>query len=421
MDIPRNLSKRRRWMRRTAYGVLGVSILALITLGVSRLKPADPSVERSSVVIDRVKRGSMLRQVRGYGKLVPEEMQWIPAATEGRVERILVRPGTAVQADTVLLELSNPELEREVVDAEMAVKAAEADYTSLRVRLQKEALDQKAALATVQANHNQATLEAQLNEGLAKEGLISDLQLKVSQGKAQELATRYEIETQRLAINSEAVEAQLAAQAARVDQYRALARLKQDQRAALAVRAGTQGVVALLSAEVGQRVTPGSSLARVANPEHLKAEIKIPETQAKDIQIGQRAAIDTYNGVIEGHVVRIDPAVQGGTVTVDVSLDGTLPRGARPDLSVDGTIELERLENALYVGRPALGQETGLVGLFKLQDGGARASRVQVRLGRTSVTSVEVLEGLNEGDEVIVSDMSAWDIFDTVRLNETQF
>ncbi|HEY7679830.1 MAG TPA: HlyD family efflux transporter periplasmic adaptor subunit [Terriglobia bacterium] len=417
MDIPRQHSKWKRRVVRGGGAVVVVAALALITLGVSRLKPADPAVERASVVIDTVKRGSMLRQVRGYGKLVPEEMHWIPATTEGRVERILVQPGAVVRPDTVLLEMSNAELERDVATATMEVKAAEADYTSLRVRLEKEVLDQRAVMATVQSNHSQATLEAQLYEQLAKDGLISDLDLRISKSKAEELATRFDIEKKRVEISSEAVQAQLAAQTARVDQYRAMARLKQDQLASLHVRAGKAGVLALLPVEVGQQVTPGTNLARVANPERLKAEIKVPETQAKDVLIGQPAAVDTHNGVITGHVIRIDPAVQEGSVTVDVALDDALPKGARPDLSVDGTITLEHLEDILFVGRPAFGQEKSLVGLFKLENEGARASRIQVQLGRTSVNAVEVLEGLNEGDRVVISDMSAWDAFDHVRLN----
>ncbi len=368
-------------------------------------------------MIDSVKRGSLLRQVRGYGKLVPIEMNWIPATTEGRVERILVRPGAVVQPDTVLLEMSNAELERDVTTAEMVVKAAEADYTSLRVQLEKEILDQRAALATVQANHGQAMIEAQLNEELAQDGLIAALQLQLSKNKAQELTTRFEIEKKRLDISSEAVQAQLAAQVARVAQYRAMAQLKQDQKASLQVRAGMVGVLALLQVEVGQQVTVGTNLAKIADPERLKAEIKIPETQAKDIQIGQLARVDTHNGIISGHVVRIDPAVQGGSVTVDISLDELLPKGARPDLSVDGAIELEHLEDVLYVGRPVFSQEKSSFGLFRLGDEGKRASRVQVQFGRMSINSVEVLGGLNVGDQVILSDMSAWNDFDHVRLN----
>jgi HlyD family secretion protein len=397
-------------------GVL-FAFVGLITVGVSRLKPADPAVERASVVIDTVKRGSLLRQVRGYGKLVPEEMQWVPAVTQGRIERILARPGVQVGPDTVLLEMDNPELERDAATARMEVKAAEADYTSLRIRLEKEVLDQRAALAMVQSEHSKAQLETRLNEDLAAEGLISDRQLQLSRTTAEELTTRLEIEKERLEISGEAVEAQLAAQTARIDQLRAIAQLRERQLDALHVRAGTAGVLALLPVEVGQQVSPGTNLARIANAERLKAEIKIPETQVRDITIGQSAAVDTHNGVIEGRVVRIDPTVQEGSVTVDIALEGELPPGARPDLSVDGTIELERMEDIVYVGRPAFGQEKSKVGLYKLDPQNGRASRIQVQLGRTSVNAVEIVEGLNPGDQVIVSDMSAWDSFDHVRLN----
>lgn len=417
MDVPRTISPRRRMIRRILLGTAFVTVMGLISLGVSRLKPAEPSVPRATVVIDTVKRGPMLRQVRGYGKLVPQEMQWIPATTEGRIQRIVVLPGAAVEPDTVLLEMSNAELARDVVTSEMDIKAAEADYTSLRVLLEKEKLDQQAALATLKATHSQAILEARLNEELAQNGLISDLQLQLSKTKAEELTTRLEIENKRLEISKEAVEAQLAAQAARVDQYRAIAQLKKDQLEDLHVRAGTSGVLALLPVEVGQQVSPGTNLARVADPKRLQAEIKILETQARDIQIGQSAEIDTHNGVIPGHVARIDPAVQDGYVAVDIVLDAALPRGARPDLSVDGMIELEHLKDILYVGRPVLGQEDSQSSLFRLEESGERASRVRVSLGRTSVNLIEILEGLQAGDQVIVSDMSAWDGVDHVRLD----
>lgn len=417
MDVPRNISPRRRVIRRLLLGTAVATVLGFITLGVSRLKPAEPRVPRATVVVDTVKRGPLLRQVRGYGKLVPQEMQWIPATTDGRIQRIVVLPGAAVEPDTLLLEMSNAELERDVVTSEMDIKAAEADYTSLRILLEKEKLDQEAALATLKANHSQAGLEARLNEELAQNGLISDLQLQLSKTKAEELTTRLEIEKKRLEISSEAVQAQLAAQAARVDQFRAIARLKKDQLDDLHVRAGTSGVLALLPVEVGQQVSPGTNLARVADPKRLQAEIRILETQARDIQIGQSAAIDTHNGVIPGHVARIDPAVQDGYVAVDVVLDGLLPRGARPDLSVDGMIELEHLEDILYVGRPVMGQEESQLSLFRLEEDGARASRVRVSLGRASVNLMEILAGLQEGDQVIVSDMSAWDGVDHVRLD----
>jgi len=417
VDVPRNISPRRRVIRRLLLGTAVATVLGFITLGVSRLKPAEPRVPRATVVVDTVKRGPLLRQVRGYGKLVPQEMQWIPATTDGRIQRIVVLPGAAVEPDTLLLEMSNAELERDVVTSEMDIKAAEADYTSLRILLEKEKLDQEAALATLKANHSQAGLEARLNEELAQNGLISDLQLQLSKTKAEELTTRLEIEKKRLEISSEAVQAQLAAQAARVDQFRAIARLKKDQLDDLHVRAGTSGVLALLPVEVGQQVSPGTNLARVADPKRLQAEIRILETQARDIQIGQSAAIDTHNGVIPGHVARIDPAVQDGYVAVDVVLDGLLPRGARPDLSVDGMIELEHLEDILYVGRPVMGQEESQLSLFRLEEDGARASRVRVSLGRASVNLMEILAGLQEGDQVIVSDMSAWDGVDHVRLD----
>ena len=417
MDIPRNISKWKRRLIRGLYTVVILGILTLITVGVYRLQPADPIIERTAIVIDAVKRGSLFRQVRGYGKLVPEEMHWVPAVTEGRIERILVHPGALVRPDTLLVEMSNAELELDVSTAEMAVRAAEADYTNLRVQLEKEILDQKSVLATVQADYYQATMEAQLNEELAQSGLISDQQLELSKNRAQAFTTRFEIEKSRVDISTEAVQAQLAAQAARVDQYRVVAQLKQDQKTSLKVRPGKAGVLALLQVEEGQQVKPGTNLARIANPARLKAELKITETQAKDIQIGQQAKVDTHNGIISGHVVRIDPTVQGGSVTVDVTLDEPLPKGARPDLSVDGTIELEHLEDVLFVGRPVFSQEKRLLGLFRVEEESGRASRVQVQFGRMSVNSIEVLGGLNMGDRVILSDMSAWDDFERVRLD----
>lgn len=416
MDIPRTSTARSRRFRRVVYVVIGLSAALLITVGLSRLRPAAPTVERSTVLVDTVKRGQMLRQVRGLGTLVPEDIRWIPAATDGRVERIRVLPGAIVTADTVVLELSNPELELAALDAEWQLKAAEADFKSLRARLDTQLLDQKAATAVVEAEYRQAQLQAETDEELAKKGLAPDLVRKLSKVKAEGLTIRYEIEQKRLEINAEAIQAQLAAQQARVEQLRALFRLKRRQVESLRVRAGAEGVLQQVPVEVGQWVMPGTNLARVAEPGHLKAVLKIAETQAKDILIGQKASIDTRNGVVPGHVVRIDPAAQNGTVTVDVALEGSLPRGARPDLSVDGTIELERLDDVLYVGRPAYGQGQGVVSLFKLEEDGKSAVRVQVRLGRSSVNNVEVLNALHVGDQVILSDMSAWDSVDRVRL-----
>ena len=418
MDIPRqNSKKRQRNLRRAGLVILVVVGVALVTLGVSRLKPAAPSVERATVWIDTVKRGPMLRQVRGPGTLVPEEVRVVAAATEGRVERILVQPGTEVSAGTVLLELVNPTLAQEALDAEYALRAGEADYNNLKVRLESDRMTQQAAAATVRAEYQQAKLQYDTDEQLARDGLIPAINLKLSKVRADELANRYKIEQQRLEVTARSARAQLAAQEARLAQMRALTQLRQSQVGTLKVLAGTTGVLQQMQVEVGQQVSPGTNLARVVEPQRLKAELKIAETQAKDIQLGQQAQVDTRNGIIPGHVMRIDPAAQQGTVTVDVALDGALPQGARPDLSIDGTIELERLADVIYVGRPAFGQTESTISLFKLEAGGQTAVRVQVRLGRSSVSTIEILEGLQPGDQVILSDTSQWDTYDRIRLN----
>lgn len=417
MDIARPSAAKQKRKRRIIYGAAGLILIVLITMGLSRLKPAAPSVERSTVWIDTVKRGPMLRQVRGLGTLVPEEIRWIPAVTEGRVDRILALPGTAVKPETVLLELSNPQLQQEALDAEWKLKAAEADYKNLQVQLASQVLAQKSEAAKAQSDYSQAKRQADTDTALEKLGVISENSLKVSQDKANESAIRNDIEHQRLTNAGEVLQAQLQAKQAEVEQFRALASLKQSQLAGLHVRAGISGVLQEQTLKVGQWVTPGTTLAKVVQPERLKAELKIAETQAKDIQLGQPASVDTHNGVIAGHVMRIDPSVQNGTVTVDVALDGTLPQGARPDLSVDGTIDLERIADILYVGRPAFGQENSTVGLFKLEPDGQTAVRVQVKLGRSSVNTVEILQGLKQGDQVVLSDMSRWDSFDRVKLD----
>jgi HlyD family secretion protein len=418
MDIQRPAADRARIKRKRVaiWGAVVAGVL-LVTLGLSRLKPAAPSVERSTVWTDTVKRGLMVRQVRGLGTLVPEEIRWIPALTEARVERIVVHPGTTVAADTVILELSNPELELLAREAESELRAAEAEYTELRVRLESQRLDQEATAARVQAEYQQAKMRHAADKELAEQGLIADINLQISRVAAEELAKRNDLEHERLAIAGESVEAQLAAHRARVEQSRALARLRRSQVEALNLRAGIEGVLQQVPVEVGERVTPGTNLARVARPDRLKAEVRIAETQAKDVQIGQSVSVDTRNGIIEGQVSRIDPAVQNGTVTVDVTLEGPLPKGARPDLTVDGTIELERLENVLYVGRPAQGQGDSVVGLFRLVPDTDEALRTRVALGRASVSTIEVLEGLSEGDEVILSDTSSWDAYDRIRLD----
>jgi HlyD family secretion protein len=419
VDIARPaIIARQRRTRRIAYGAAGAVAVLLITLGLSRLKPAAPSVDRGTLVIDTVKRGGMLRQVRGLGTLVPEELRWIPAATEGRVERIVVQPGSTVSPDTIILELSNPELEMQALDAESQLRAAEAQHAELKVRLESQHLDQEAAAASVQADYAQARMRADTDQQLADQGLVADLTRKLSRVAADQLENRNRIEQRRLAIAGDSIKAQLAGQQAQVEQKRVLARLRRNQVKAQAVRAGIGGMLQQVPVEVGQRVTPGTILAKVAEQNRLKAVIKVAETQAKDIQIGQPASIDTRNGVVEGRVSRVDPAAQNGTVTVDVALTSELPKGARPDLSVDGTVELERLENILYVGRPAQGgQGPGPVGLFKVEEGGSTATRVTVRLGRASVSTVEVVGGLKEGDQVILSDTSAYDAVDRIRLN----
>ena len=395
----------------------GLLAIVLISLGLSRLKPAAPTVERATVWIDTVKRGPMIRQVRGLGTLVPEEIRWIPAASEGRVEQILVLPGTEVKADTVLLELSNPELEQTALEAELQLKAAEAGYTDLKVRLRSQLLDQQALVATAEARQKEAQLRAEADRELAKDGLTSMMNLKISEAQSEEMGIRLKIEKERLEISAESFEAQLAVKQAEVDQQRALYLLKREQLRALRVTPGLNGVLQQMEVQVGQRVTPGTMLAKVAQPDKLKAELRIAETQAKDIMLGQPAMIDTRNGVIEGKVTRIDPAVQNGTVTVDAALIGPLPKGARPDLSVDGTIELENLADVVFVGRPAYGQSDSVVGLFKLEGEGDSAVRTPVKLGRSSVNTIEILDGLQPGDRVILSDMSQWDSVDRVRLN----
>jgi len=418
MDVPRGKSSvRKRRVRVALYAVVAIVAVTAITLGVARMKPAAPGVERATVLTDTVKRGQMLRQVRGIGTLVPQDIRVIAAATQGRVERVLVQPGTEVTAGTVLIELSNPELQQGTVDIDYQLKAAEADYNNIRARLESERMSQQAAAASVQAEYQQAKLQSDTDEELAKEGLIPAINLKLSRVRVADLANRYTIEQKRLDGTAKSAQAQLASQAARIAQLKAQLGLRQTQVATLRVLAGTNGVLQQMQVEVGQQVQPGTNLARVVEPQNLKAELRIAETQAKDITLGQQASIDTRNGIIPGHVVRIDPAAEQGTVRVDVALDAALPQGARPDLSVDGTIELERLNNILYVGRPAFGQAQSVVKMFKLEPGGGFASRVTVKLGRSSVSTIEVTEGLQEGDQVILSDTSQWDAFDRIRLN----
>lgn len=421
MDVVRPEFAKARRRRRALYSTGGLVVLVTITLGLTRLKPAAPTVDRAQVWLDTVKRGKMLRQVRGNGTLVPEEIHWIPAATPGRVERIRVLPGAVVKADTVLVELGNPEVEQAALDAEWQLKAAEAEFNKLKVQLESERLGQAAQAAQLNSECLVAKVDAEADTKLEAEKLVDRLTALRSRTKAEQLALRCDLEQKRLAILEKSHQAQLAAQQAELERLRALLVLKRKHLAELTVRAGIDGVLQRLGEhdqlQVGQQVGAGANIARVADPAKLKAEIKVVETQAKDIAHGQKAVIDTRNGTVPGRVIRIDPAVQNGTVTVDVALEGPLPKGARPDLTVEGVIELELLQNILYVGRPVQGQSESTVGLFKLDPGGREATRVAVKLGRSSVNAIEVLGGLNEGDRVILSDMSQWDAHNRVRLN----
>lgn len=417
VDIPRGEDvKRRKRIRQSIYAISALTVIILITVGVSRLKPAAPTVDRATVWIDTVKQGPMVRQVRGSGTLVPEDIRWIPANTQGRVERIVLRAGAQVTPESVILELSNPELEQQVLGDRAGMHAAEANLQSRQADLDSALLNQRAATARVEADYRQAALQLEANESLYKDKLISELQLKQSRSQAQELKNRWEIEQKRTEIAAQNLRAQVAPQQAEVERLRTMFALHNRQLDQLKVRAGMAGVLQVVPVEVGQQVQPGANLARVANPQTLKAELRIPETQTKDLTIGQLASIDTRNGVVEGRVSRIDPAAQNGTVGVDVSLTGALPPGARPDLSVDGTVELERLNNVVFVGRPAFGQENSTVGLFKLTEGG-EAVRISVQLGRSSVNTIEIVNGLRPGDQVVLSDMSAWDQYERIRLN----
>jgi HlyD family secretion protein len=417
VDIPRDPSilKRKR-LRQTLYATVGLVAVAALSVAIARMQPAAPAVERATLLIDTVKRGAIVREVSGLGTLVPEDTRWLPALTDGRIERILLRPGARVTPDSVILELSNPQVEQETLNARLALQSAEAALENLRVQLQSDLLTQEAQLAALQADQAQARMDADANEQLSKEKLVSSLVLRQSQVRADSLKTRVDIETRRFASARESLAARLRVQESAVDQARAAARLQDSRLASLKVRPGFSGVLQQVPVEVGQRVAPGQNLARVADPSRLKAELKIAETQARDIEPGQRAAVDTRNGIIAGLVSRKDPAAVNGTVLVDVTLTDALPRGAVPDLSVDGTIQLEHLANVLYVGRPAFGQDQTAVGLFRLVGDSGYAERVQVRLGRSSVNAVEVTAGLNAGDQVVLSDMSAWDSTERVRL-----
>jgi RND family efflux transporter MFP subunit len=418
MDISRPDIRRKKLRRQWMMGVAALAVLAVVAVLVTRLKPAAPVVDRATIWTDTVKRGPLLRQVRGPGTLVPREdkIRLIPAETEATVLRIRVLPGAKVEPDTLLMDLVDPQLQQELLDAQLQLKSARADYTNTQAKLRSDLMTQQAGAATVRADNNQAQLQANTDKSLYDLGVISGLSYNASKGKADELTTRNDLEKQRLVLNEKAIETELAVQQTKVEQAQALLGLKQKQLDALSVRAGISGVLVELDHQVGEHVAPGTTLAKVVQPDQLKASLKIAETQARDIQIGQPAEIDTHNGVISGNVTRIDPAVVAGTVTVDVELVGALPLGARPDLSVDGTIDLDRMSDVLFVGRPAFGNENSTINLFKLSADGKTAVRVPVKVGRASVNSIQVLEGLQDGDTVILSDMSRWDNTDRIRL-----
>ena len=419
MDVPRKSARKQKIIKRIILGLVGVIVVAGTSVGLSRLKPAAPSVEFSTLWPGTVRRGPMVRDVRGLGTLVPEETLLIPAMTDGRVARIYIRPGTPLKANDVIMTLENPDLQTDLLDKEYALKAAEAAFTDLRVTLEKQVLDLRSTAAQVAGDFHTAKLKADRDSALAKEGLVADVDAQISVVTAKELSTRNDIEQKRLTINTESVEAQLAKAKVTVEQARGAYELKKHQVEALKVRAGVDGVLQALPTPVeeGQKVLAGTPLGKVSQPSKLKAVLKIAETQVKDVAINQPAVVDTRNGIVNGHVSRIDPSIINGTVDVDVKLEGPLPAAARPDLSVDGTIQLEKLDDVVFVDRPVFGQAESTVTLFKLEPEGKYANRVQVKFGRSAVNTIEVREGLRVGDRVILSDMSAMDGYDRIRLN----
>jgi HlyD family secretion protein len=417
MDIKRPAKSRlKKSIRVAILIVLGLAAVGGITFGLSKLRPAAPTLDRSTAVIDTVKRGQMVREVRGNGTLVPQLTRWVPAPADGRVEKILIQAGVEVRSDTVIVELSNPQMEQQAMDADYQLKAAQADEENLRVHLESENMTLQSVIASINAEYSQAKLQLDTDEVLGQQGLVPEILLKVSRVHVGDLANRLRVERERLAISGKATKAQINAQESHIQQLRALAKLKRDQVGALKVRAGSDGVLQQVSVQMGQQVTPGLNIARVADPASLKAELRIPETQIKDVRLGQAVSVDTHNGIIQGRVSRIDPAAREGTFVVDAELTGPLPASARPDLSVDGTIELERLSNVLYVGRPAFGQAQQTVGIFRLSPDGQEATRTQVLLGRNSVNTIEIVSGLREGDQVILSDTTAMDNYNRIRV-----
>jgi len=416
MDIARPELKQRKRRRQYLIGAVVGALLLVAVAGLSALGPAIPSIERSSVLVDTVKRGELLREVRGPGTLVPKEIRWIAAETPAHVEHIVIKPGAVVKPDTVILELSNPEVDDQLLAAKTAVTAAQSDLAAKRTDLNSKLLDEQSQYAQAKSEYETARMQAEAEKPVAEKGVIPAVQYKKSLVVLEQSKNRMDLEEQRVAEFRRNIDSQLAAEKARLDQLVATRELRQRQADALHVRAGIDGILQQVPVEEGQQVAIGANLARVARPGELMAELRIAETQAKDVALGQPVKVDTRNGIVDGKVLRVDPAVQNGTVQVDVELEGKLPTGARPDLSVDGTIEIERLPDVLYVGRPAFGQSDSEVRLFKLDAGGDVASRVPVQLGKSSVNLIEIVKGLNVGDKVILSDTSAYDQNDRVRL-----
>lgn len=414
MDIARApVKNRKRWI----YLAVGLVVVGSMTVALGKLEPAAPQVDRGTLYLDTVEQGNMVREVRGPGTLVPEQIRWITAVTAGRVELVMVQPGAPVDEATVLMVLSNPDVQIQTLDADRQLTAAEAELVTLRTTLESQRLNQASTVASVRSQYREAKRKAEADAELARQGLIPTMELQTSEDRAEEFTTRLQIEEQRLELLSSTVQSQLEVQQRQVERLRSIASFQRGQEQSMVVRAGAKGVLQELPLQIGQWANPGATLAKVVQPGQLKAVLRIPETQARDVAIGQTAAIDTRNGIVKGRVIRQDPASQNGTVTVDVSLEQPLPRGARPDLSVDGTIEIERLTNVMHVGRPAYGQSNSTVGLFRVDPGNNTASRVSVQLGRNSVNSVEILRGLRPGDVVILSDMSRWDEVEKVKLN----
>jgi HlyD family secretion protein len=413
LAIPRNTTNNTR--RYLPFAIGGVLVVA-VSMALWRLEPAAPSVDRSTIWTDSVRKGEFVRQVRGPGTLVPEQARWIVAVTSGRIERIHVQPGETVSAETVLLELSNPDVQVEGLNAERQLAAAEAELSNLQVTLESQRLDQRSRVAQVEAEQREAARRLQASRELAERNLIPRMDLQRLEDEAAEVLSRLALERERLALLEASFGGRIDAQRRQISRLRAISDFQSTRMQSMQVQASAEGVIQDLSLEIGQWVMPGQALARVVEPGRLMAVLRVPETQARDLAVGQTAAIDTRNGIVEARVRRIDPSVQQGAVAVEVALVEELPRGARPDLSVEGTIQIERLEDVLYTGRPAYGQANSLVSVWKVVDGGRSAVRVPVRLGRSSVNTIEVVEGLERGDVVILSDLSAYDAHDRIRL-----